>query len=277
MLTPGGLEYETRGEGEAVLLIHGALIAGSFLPLMQEPALARYRLIRYHRRGFAGSAPHTGPFSFADQARDALQLLDGLGVEGAHLVGHSFGACIALEMARQAPEAVQSLVLLDPAPLLTRSDQAARQAVQPIVERYAGGDAPGAVDAFLSLVGGTDWRTRIDALVPGAAQQAVRDAATFFEVELPAIGGWSFDAAAARGITQPALHVMGTGAGPAAAERRQLVHDWLPQTEDFDVEANHLLHFYSREAATRVAEGISAFLKRYAGSASAIGSARRRE
>ena len=263
MLSLGGLEYETSGEGEAVLLIHGAHIAGSFLPLLQEPALARCRLIRYHRRGFAGSAPHTGPFSCADQARDALQILEQLGAGQAHLVGHSFGACIALEMARQAPNAVQSLVLLDPAPLRTQSDQAARQAVQPIVERYAGGDAPGAVDAFLSLVGGKDWRTRIDALVPGAEQQAVRDAATFFEVELPAIGGWSFDAAAARGITQPALHVIGTGAGPAAAERRQLVHDWLPQTEDFDVEANHLLHFYSREAATLIAVGIADFLRRH--------------
>lgn len=41
---PGGeLEYEIRGDGEPVLLIHGALIAGSFLPVMDEPSLADYK------------------------------------------------------------------------------------------------------------------------------------------------------------------------------------------------------------------------------------------
>jgi pimeloyl-ACP methyl ester carboxylesterase len=45
------LEYEVRGGGEPMLLIHGASVAETFVPLMKEPALARFRLIRYHRRG----------------------------------------------------------------------------------------------------------------------------------------------------------------------------------------------------------------------------------
>ncbi|NBB72410.1 MAG: hypothetical protein GVY35_01880 [Bacteroidetes bacterium] len=38
----GELEYEVRGDGEPVLLIHGAFIAASFLPVMDEPSLANY-------------------------------------------------------------------------------------------------------------------------------------------------------------------------------------------------------------------------------------------
>ena len=58
MLKAEGLEYEERGDGEPVLLIHGALIATTFVPLMSEPALAdRYRLIRYHRAGQILSKP----------------------------------------------------------------------------------------------------------------------------------------------------------------------------------------------------------------------------
>ena len=55
------LEYEVRGSGEPVLLIGGAHIAASYLPLLSQPALAdRYRFIRYHKRGLAGGSAH-GP------------------------------------------------------------------------------------------------------------------------------------------------------------------------------------------------------------------------
>ena len=87
------LEYEVKGSGEPVLLIPPGPVAGAFLPLLSEPALTdRYRVIRYHRRGQAGSTPATAPVSFADHASDAAALLAHLGVRRAHVAGHSFGA-----------------------------------------------------------------------------------------------------------------------------------------------------------------------------------------
>lgn len=62
LTTTDGLKYEVQGEGEPVLLIHGSILADAYLPFLKESALANYRLIRYHRRGFAGSPRHTGPF-----------------------------------------------------------------------------------------------------------------------------------------------------------------------------------------------------------------------
>lgn len=116
MLKAEGLEYEAHGDGEPVLLIHGSHIAAAFLPLMREAALAdQYRLIRYHRRGFAGSDPHSGAFSIEQQAQDALALMKHLGVERAHVVGHSYGGAAAAQLALDAPSFVHSLVMLDPA------------------------------------------------------------------------------------------------------------------------------------------------------------------
>jgi len=55
------LEYELRGSGDPVVLIHWGVSAAWAEPLMEEPALAdRYRLLRYHRAGFGGQQPDRG-------------------------------------------------------------------------------------------------------------------------------------------------------------------------------------------------------------------------
>ena len=103
------LEYEIRGVGKAVALIHLSLCADSFATLMNQPALAGYELIRYHRRGYAGSSRTDGPVSIADQAADLAGLLDGLRVRAAHVVGHSYGGLVALQLALDRPDLVGSL------------------------------------------------------------------------------------------------------------------------------------------------------------------------
>jgi pimeloyl-ACP methyl ester carboxylesterase len=232
MLKLDGLEYEIHGDGEPVLLIHGSHVAESFLPLTREALLAdHYRLIRYHRRGFAGSDPHSGPFSIEAQARDALALLQGLGLERAHVVGHSYGAVTALQLTLDAPQAVHSLVLLEP-PLRTDAEAGATSEMfAPLVDRYRSGDVRGAVDAFMSIVGGPDWRSAAARAVPGGPEQAEKDAATFFEVEIPALQAWSFDEPGILRITQPVLYVIGGQSGPLFERPGQLFESLLPEAE----------------------------------------------
>src|SRR5687767_10040908 len=63
------LAYEVKGSGEPVLLISTGPIADGFLPFLSAKALVeRYRLIRYHQRGQAGSTHGIGPVSFVEPA-----------------------------------------------------------------------------------------------------------------------------------------------------------------------------------------------------------------
>lgn len=261
----GELEYETRGDGEPVLLIHGALIAASFLPVMDESSLASYRLIRYHRRGYAGSTAPDGPLE--RQAADAVALLRHLGVERAHIVGHSGGGRIALQLALDAPEVVHSLVLLEPAgvgPVPSTADFF-EEVMEPARERYRAGDPVGAADIFMRGVAGfgPEWRTEIARTVPGGPEQAERDAATFFEGRPEKAGQWVFDEAKAEKLSRsiPILYVWGSETLPFLKEGMDLFHTWFPQAEDHLVEG--LGHSLQVEDPRAVAEAIADFLSRY--------------
>ena len=110
------LEYEVQGSGDPMLLVHGAHIADALRPLGGQDALDPFALIHYHRCGFAGSSRQRGTTT-EDHARHAVGLLDHLGFERAHVVGHSYGALIALELAATYPTRVASLALLEPPPI----------------------------------------------------------------------------------------------------------------------------------------------------------------
>ena len=261
MLKAKGLEYESHGEGEAVLLIHGSHVAESFLPLVREATLAdRNHLIRYHRRGFAGSDRHSGPFSIEEQAQDAVALMKHLGLERAHVVGHSYGGVTAVQIALDAPRFVHSLVLLEP-PLMTVEGTADFfRTTAPIREAYRSGDARGAVDSFLGTVCGPDWRTEVAKTVPGGPEQAEKDAATFFEVEFPALEKWVFDGQQASRIAQPVLFVVGGESGPLFEEPLHLFQASVSQTEEAILPGlNHLLQMRNPRL---VAEAIAGFLAR---------------
>jgi pimeloyl-ACP methyl ester carboxylesterase len=254
------LEYEVVGSGEAVLLIHGAHIADALQPLVVEPALERFQRVRYHRRGLGGSSypVDAGPTSVAVQVQDAIGLLDHLGADRAHVVGHSLGGAIALELAAQHPTRVASLILLEPMLLITLAGAAFARALAPLTDRYQAGDAEGAVHGFLALVGDGNWRATVEHTVPGGIAQAVKDAATFFETEVPGAPSWTFGPEQAAAITCPVLSVLGSRSGPLFAEGRQLLHGWFPDCQDADiVGATHLLQM---QAPGPVAAAIAAFL-----------------
>ncbi|SRR5712691_7401770 len=104
------IEIEVIGQGEPLLLIHGFNLATGLAPMaaalaVEGPSL---RLVRYHRRGMAGSGGRGWPISVQQQAADALGLLDALGLPSAHLLGYSYGAVIALETALSAPAACEA-------------------------------------------------------------------------------------------------------------------------------------------------------------------------
>jgi pimeloyl-ACP methyl ester carboxylesterase len=266
------LEYAAQGQGEPVLLIGTGPIADSFAPLLSEPALAdRYRLITYHQRGQAGSTHSPLPVSYVEHAADAAALLGHLGVRRTHVAGHSTGAVIAMQLAADQPELVQTLALLEPtlvgapsAAGFLPSTSAVLEAVGPALAAYGSGEREGAMAAFLSVVSGLDWetcRTVIEKHVPDGVAQAVQDADNWFASYLPALGDWQFGREQAGAISQPVLSVLGTESGPLFEEAHALLHFWFPQVEDCTIEgAGHLLPI---QRPAPVARGLAGFFARH--------------
>jgi len=259
------LECWVVGVGEPVVLVHGSIIADGFAPLLREPALtASYRLVSYHRRGFAGSTHPDRPLSIAEQAADCRALLGTLGIDRVHVVGHSYGGVIALQLALDAPELVHSLGLLEPALFAVPSGPQLLEAMGPLAGLYQAGDKAGAVDAFERAVIGPDYRASLDNMLPGGFDQAVADADTFFAQELPALMEWRFTREDAQRIRQPVLAVLGADSPslwPGFHEGYDLVREWLPQAEGFVLEAaTHGLQMQNPHGA---AAALAAFFARH--------------
>ena len=158
------LEYEVRGSGEPVVLIHGSFIADGLRPLLTEPSLTeRYQLFLYHRRGFASSTHLDAPTSMSQQAADCRAFLKHMGIQRAHFVGHSYSGNIALQLALDAPDVVHSIALLEPALFAVPSASQLMDSFAPAFQMYEAGDKTGAIDGCLRVVFGPGYRDMLDA------------------------------------------------------------------------------------------------------------------
>jgi 3-oxoadipate enol-lactonase len=257
------LAYEVTGAGEPILLIHGSHIADTFAPMTREPALEGFQLVRYHRRGLGDSGAINPPFELKDQAADAIALLDHLGIGSAHVVGHSYGGATALQLAADAPERVRSLVLLEAALLNVPSGPELMGEIGPAFEQFAAGSKTEAVDTFMSAVSDAQWRENTtNVLGSDAVDQAIRDADTFFAVEIPAIMTWSFGADEAGSIGCPVLYVYGGDSRKAFQEGADLARPWFKACEVVVIDGvNHMLQ---AAQPTKVAEVIATFVRKHA-------------
>ena len=101
-----------RAKGAPLLLIQGLGYGALGLGAGRARLLAeRYRVLSFDNRGIGESDKPPGPYTAAQMAGDALQVLDEAGVERAHVLGASLGGMIAQELASPAPERVDKLVL----------------------------------------------------------------------------------------------------------------------------------------------------------------------
>ncbi len=255
------LEVELSGAGEPVLLVHGSNICTPFAPMLGEVALGAYQLIRYHRRGFANSSPVPEGFLVEQQAADAAALLGELGIGRAHVVGHSYGGAIALQLAIDAPSAVHSLSLLEPPMPAVPGARQFDELIAPAVARYESGERDGVYDDLLLVTGGPNYRRLLEAVLPGAFEQAVEDLDSFFVAEHPSVARWSITAEGTAGITKPTLLMLGSKTGPWFVEGHALLRQWLPDAEVAVVPgAGHLLQITHPRP---VAESLAAFLARH--------------
>jgi pimeloyl-ACP methyl ester carboxylesterase len=256
------LEYEVSGTGDPLVFIHGAFIADSFRPLLNEPRLANYSLITYHRQGYGASSRTVGPMTGQAQAADCRALLQYLGVQRAHVVGHSFGGCIALQLALDAPELVHSLVLLEPALMVGASAPAYRESLLQSARRYRTEGPQLVMEEFFRARWPSYTRAALESVLLGGFQQALADTPATFELDIGLVD-WTFTEAEARRIRQPALVVLGADSPklhPRFEETYQNLLSWLPNAEGFVLpEATHFLQLETPQASAGLAVAMADF------------------
>jgi pimeloyl-ACP methyl ester carboxylesterase len=225
-----GLDYDERGAGEVVCLVHAGIFSAWFAPLFEQPALDGFRVIRPVRPGYGHSPAPSEPASIGAHARRCGELLRGLGVTRAHWVGHSSSCRIGLQLALDDPGLVASLILFEPAkPSGTQRAAAASSYVGPALAAAAQGDAARAFEVFTRGVGGDGYQQVLRArLGDDGLAEAERESAYFFADELPAVGAWSFGPDEAARVTAPALLLCGAESRPWFRENVAILAGMLP-------------------------------------------------
>ncbi|MEX0789884.1 MAG: alpha/beta hydrolase [Actinomycetota bacterium] len=232
------LDVWVMGEGEPVVFVHGAMARDLLTPLINELAkTGRYQTIHYGRRGHGGRGLPGESADIAGQACDVVAILDSLGIDKAHVGGHSFGGYIALELATRVPDRLLSAILLEPLlgqhlrtePALETMKEA-EVAIPRIVENYVSGDQNAAVTMLWDFTSGIEGGTELiePALPKGARELAATDLNTFIQVDLPAMGSWIADPATMKEISTPVAWIGGAESPPAFAESCAILLEWLP-------------------------------------------------
>ena len=253
------LEYELEGTGEPVVLVHWGVSPEWARPLLEAEALGGYLRLAYHRAGFAGSGRVAGRITMAEHARHCRLLMRHLGIERAHVVGHSSSAVVALQLALDFPDAVQTIVSMEsarPTPPTEAQAEFVRTFVEPALSTIRQATRPlPSTPSFLVL------RARLPLAARGRSPGYVRARCRRRGCVLRP------------GVAGPAAVVVHAGRARAGScsrcspcsERTQgrpftsveLLLSWLPNVEPFDLpDARHLLHVENPDG---MAEALAAF------------------
>jgi pimeloyl-ACP methyl ester carboxylesterase len=126
------LAYALCGHGEPLLLLHGFTgCAADFAYAGREQLAARYRLIMPDARGHGGSSNGQPDIRHGQCARDALALLDQLGLPRVKAIGVSMGGNTLLHMARVDPKRLSAMVLVSATPRFPEQAKRIMRAVPP--------------------------------------------------------------------------------------------------------------------------------------------------
>jgi 3-oxoadipate enol-lactonase len=110
--TPLRMYYEERGEGRPVLYISGTGADLRVKPnVLDSPITQHLRVLTYDQRGLGQSDIPAGPYTMAEYADDAFELLQEKGWPKVHVIGVSFGGMVALNLAVRHPQVIDRLVL----------------------------------------------------------------------------------------------------------------------------------------------------------------------
>jgi pimeloyl-ACP methyl ester carboxylesterase len=178
------LAYLDMGQGSPVVMVHGTISDYRWWQAQLDEFSQRHRVIAYSLRHHHPNVSRGDRSDYLPRthAADLAGLIQALNLARAHLIGHSYGGFISLLVARDRPELVRSLVLVEPgrlAGLITGADaeeanpilKSIGESQKQVLERLDQGDSDEALRLFINMVRGPGtWEA-----MPNAGRAARRD------------------------------------------------------------------------------------------------------
>lgn len=111
------LAYRRYGtEGPPLLILHGLLgSSGNWHTLASNALASHFRVFTLDLRGH-GRSPHAHPIDYPTMAADVLAFMDRHGLAKTHVIGHSMGGKVAMELTLTVPKRIDRLIVVDIAP-----------------------------------------------------------------------------------------------------------------------------------------------------------------
>lgn len=109
------INYAETGAGDPVVLIHCSSASGTEWTALCQQLQDQFRCVAPDQWncGRSDMWPGHGPFTLSEEAEPIIEVIDRIGTP-VHLVGHSYGGGVALRVARERPDSIRSLTLIEP-------------------------------------------------------------------------------------------------------------------------------------------------------------------
>jgi pimeloyl-ACP methyl ester carboxylesterase len=269
------LHYTDAGRGDSVVLVHGS--ASDYRTWARQiPVFSReFRVVSYSRRYHWPNAPILphDEYSMLSHVGDLVDVLRSLDAAPAHLVGHSYGAFLALLVAIREPALVRTLVMIEPPAitlfvssqpkpleLLSLLCSRPRTAVEivkfgargvvPATRAFRMGDDEQGIRTFGDAVFGKGGYNRLSA----DRKAQVADNASNVKAEILGPGFVRLESTSVAAVQQPVMLVDGAQSVKLFARVNDRLEELLPSASRTMIpDAGHMAHEDSPEAFNSVA------------------------
>lgn len=248
--------YSVTGEGPALFMVHGIGSRRVTWARLTEHLSSDFQCISYDLRGHGESPVPPTPYTLDDLVADLEALRQHLGIERAHIIGHSLGGMIGPAYARAFPDRVLSLGLLSTAACRTSEDRAKLMAVVTAMEQK--GVAP-VLDTLVERWYTDDFIARRPDAIEARKRQVIDTPvdvflSVFYIYAETEMAPWLHE------VTPPALVLTGELDGGCNPRLNRQIADTLPRAELVILDG--LKHSILVEAPDRVGPPVREFLMR---------------
>lgn len=109
------LNYKVFGEGEPVIILHGMFGTLDNWQTIAKKLATHFMVFIVDLRNH-GRSPHSDEFNYSIMANDVREFMESNWIYKAHIVGHSMGGKVAMQLATENPDMVNKLIVVDIAP-----------------------------------------------------------------------------------------------------------------------------------------------------------------